>query len=1243
MREVSNNKKERVKKIWAIWVVVLLILAVVIGGLIYYYISKGKEEEIKLSMIVVPDRVNVPMDKYEEYGYHLIAFSNDNVNFSVYLTNHKNVRLKNVTCTLKISNIGIYLKNNTYNLGDVLPYEMFIANFSLMTKNVSSGIYDAKIFLNYSNDFKEYSLEFPIKLKISDVGIISVNKLSDRLSSIDSVILGCYATLKSKDMDEIIIEIVNKGNNIIENVSFDILSPNPKIEIHNLPRYEKINETTITNSTDGCIVSFISDTPVIHPNDSKVISPKIVVKNADSGIYNLLFRLNFSNEGESHVEEMPLPIAIYNISGNADFKTDSNKNESNITISSKFNVVTPHYDKFEIDSGFSIDSINIPNNITQIKESIEGIIKKMFPSFVNNSILKVQKGKWLNDYLSNTISAEKRKIWLSLLKNSGKHIGEYIGSILIQRSIMEILQKGDFNPAVNLESIILATNKGMEYGSNLFKDIFADKNFIDDNFVKNHLSEIKLSAAGNKLDNVSVGKGKLEDLTNQLPIEIVEISDGNTTYSDITSGNIIVDKLPMIIKVNLTDFISQYNIIKNSIEGSFVISFSNLFRQYSGYVENNVLIITLNGLESGKWNGVVLVRGNYISADGMLSTINGVSGSIEFNVTDKYGKMKFDSLDDYLSPSEFKKMNNDSSYTKNIFVVNATNQPMKISEINFNKKMNLTDDLTKLRIVSMEYDGSSNTTLLQIIIESKKDFDNVSIIVNTSTLDKKYSEWVIHESVEKNIGRVEKNVSYLANISLSGKYGTDFNKIDVDVTHHSVLAVIGTIITIITTADWVISKTPTGKTDINFKKPMPANYKIYVGDSVKIDFNIEYWFENSWWDWDESMFFEYVVLFDGKILANERLPKNGWIDDEDAYANLKREVSIAASKFICSGDNKHKVKIIAMIFDDDDEWNPDETTYPHHNYYHEWGIWDVPPKHRWINLMKLPDGEYDRRDSMTLEILNPYYITDIQQKNERDHHTDEKVFISFKAVMNRVWQRGAYQVRVPDEAKIDVEPLQDKDGWDFEPSSAFSFKWHPSRGYEERDIKFEGIHSQPKCHAPNTAYYSDQYSLKASGKNKYDTSTGKEEFSWEVLFRVGRDSNDCLPKTYNAECRDKHPIEDKKPPETRKEVGKPSLEDGYYITPDTPIWLNATDNSSGVNYIHYEIWWDMDEDFIIDTLLINETNYTDSLKIHVPRYYTSEGIVFANVGGLVEIKWHAKDNAGNEEEVHIQQHYVEME
>jgi len=108
--------------------------------------------------------------------------------------------------------------------------------------------------------------------------------------------------------------------------------------------------------------------------------------------------------------------------------------------------------------------------------------------------------------------------------------------------------------------------------------------------------------------------------------------------------------------------------------------------------------------------------------------------------------------------------------------------------------------------------------------------------------------------------------------------------------------------------------------------------------------------------------------------------------------------------------------------------------------------------------------------------------------------------------------------------------------------------------------------------------------------------------------------------------------EDTTPPVTEKIIGEPNGDGGYSIWPITPIIFESMDDLSGVNYIHYDIWWDSDGDMLIDMQMASETIYSDTTTFSVVEY----GILF----GLIELKWYAVDNEDNHEDIHNQEHFV---
>ncbi|MCD6482093.1 MAG: PQQ-binding-like beta-propeller repeat protein, partial [Thermoplasmata archaeon] len=135
----------------------------------------------------------------------------------------------------------------------------------------------------------------------------------------------------------------------------------------------------------------------------------------------------------------------------------------------------------------------------------------------------------------------------------------------------------------------------------------------------------------------------------------------------------------------------------------------------------------------------------------------------------------------------------------------------------------------------------------------------------------------------------------------------------------------------------------------------------------------------------------------------------------------------------------------------------------------------------------------------------------------------------------------------------------------------------------------------------------------------------------------GNDTFWCLEK---GEKNTQYVRVDVNAPQTIKKV---MSKDEYNITSSTDIWLNATDIgncSSGVKYIHYEVWYDSNDDNVVDTMVESHTIYDNGAGDE----NSSEGAISVLLHilneGLNELRWYAVDNVGNVEEEHFQEHEV---
>ena len=101
----------------------------------------------------------------------------------------------------------------------------------------------------------------------------------------------------------------------------------------------------------------------------------------------------------------------------------------------------------------------------------------------------------------------------------------------------------------------------------------------------------------------------------------------------------------------------------------------------------------------------------------------------------------------------------------------------------------------------------------------------------------------------------------------------------------------------------------------------------------------------------------------------------------------------------------------------------------------------------------------------------------------------------------------------------------------------------------------------------------------------------------------------------------------------------------YWVRTDTNITLEAVDYEepcvSGVKKIHYEIWWDQDENEIVDTQVANVTVYDNVPNDLDPTIGNISVELNFTEQYFHEIRWYSVDNAGNVENVTIQTHYVD--
>jgi len=111
-------------------------------------------------------------------------------------------------------------------------------------------------------------------------------------------------------------------------------------------------------------------------------------------------------------------------------------------------------------------------------------------------------------------------------------------------------------------------------------------------------------------------------------------------------------------------------------------------------------------------------------------------------------------------------------------------------------------------------------------------------------------------------------------------------------------------------------------------------------------------------------------------------------------------------------------------------------------------------------------------------------------------------------------------------------------------------------------------------------------------------------------------------------------VNDTEPPSSTYEFGEPTANLSYggynytVIKVGTPLWINATDDSSGVSWLNYLIWWNStapDNYQHIKTVNISDNDANDSDS---RTGFISAKIIFTEEC-FHEIKWNAADCEGS--------------
>jgi len=750
------------KKQFAVVAVIILLVAGIASAVYYHNVRAEKKEKkedgkLKISMIVQPDRVNLNGGDHDA-----TAFSNDNVTLCVYLTNSGKKTAENVHGKIKVpKDVGITPINDTVDFGDIESEGIVVGNFSFRTSNMSEGIYHLRLKVNsITSGIKK--CEPTIKLKVVEVGIMDIlrfpptflfNETSEPfLSSVDSSLLGYTSFFNWNETDTMEIVVRNGGDRRIKNFSFEMEDPEyENIEVKVSSDYSK------EIAAGGNLLVFIHFT----------------LSNTEAGIYDFNPKISYTSE-ITHMDEYTLSVGIYESNVSVDVEVLSETSTSKdfrVQPSLKFTV--PTRDKFTIAcSGFNLTEIEIPDDADGITNAIKMIVEESFPAYLESSTLVHNKSNWFTEKLLNAPFGEGKLAQSACLGFLGKNSGEKTGRRMILKILNGAMEESSLSYFASEEGTRIAFASGLYYGKIAFMSTFLNGTFLKNYWeiiVEEGESEIPIQPIS-RLGEVSIPQGDLQSLTTTLPVSWIEISDEDSVYTEESPewNNITIDKLPLVIKLDVSQLKLEHNVTGDLRITLFLSSPENNLSYLRVTMTNeSIASFGLREIAPGEYSIVAELLGFSSSGD-----IKGISPTKSLVICNDSGQeVNYDSLDEFFTPIDWEQLNNKTHFvwelTTTKKITETTGERQKIQVVK--AALEESDDVN-YRITSSAYDSSENLTTLFMEFSLPLTVESITV----KTFFQSEGDYIELENVTKDIV-IGGNDSATINFSLTGKFGRDFN------------------------------------------------------------------------------------------------------------------------------------------------------------------------------------------------------------------------------------------------------------------------------------------------------------------------------------------------------------------------------------------------------------------------------------------------------------------------------------
>lgn len=839
--------------------------------------SNGEGPLLRIAYVVQPDRINVPHDRVEEYGYNIWGYQNDKINFSVYLTNYGNETANDVTTTLQAPEDPQFdlLKSSGY-YGDIVPQKVFASHFLLSTCNASLGSYNLTLDIAYEDAVGDHQLENRVVLKIVDIGVMTVSQppmtplhseendtiTQQLIPPLRSTIVGYFGELPSSGHGSYDIVVKNGGFDYVENLTLKVIPPDDVRISTQVSSSAYTGESESSYVTENVTLVDLNTTGyVFAQGERRSVRVDITTEYVETGIYDLTARIDYVKGNNTCSLVNIIPVGIYNTSLSSTVSVCSeNISNRSFAVQFQFGIETPCHDEIGFSTaGFNLSGIPRPATPVSVNESIREIIEQEFLMLFNNSALTLNKSEWTKSSLLLATMGESEIIGKAILDGLENTVGKTIGCDLSWKITGRLLEDAGFGALVELESEDTAQLVGSYYGEVAFCHALTNSAFLDDYlelFISSDYVEVQTKSV-EPLKRVTIPLN-LSNALNRLSANWTMVCDENSTFTRTTPewDEVVIDSLPLTLTLDLSELKQEYNLtdlqhgdyeiavfLKSlSSIGCHIYDITNFtFSEtlpeggYAITIMDDVRV-SIDRLERSSYKAVALIN---------WGNISGVSDTVAFNVTDGSPPQPVhnDAMD-LLSAADFQTMQNQSRFFREISLTVAKGAYSADQRFVFRKSTPVARPGYDLALVSTYYNSTRNSTVLTFRMISNKTKMHT---LNVTTF---YADYAFERAsyVENAVTLVNltESTPRLVVLEVGGRCGYEFNIINASM-HGSAAVMIIAIASLVVSAVypimegiyWSEDEFNIYESQVDLEKNTPT-YNFYAGEAITLNWEFRF-------------------------------------------------------------------------------------------------------------------------------------------------------------------------------------------------------------------------------------------------------------------------------------------------------------------------------------------------------------------------------------------------------------------